>query len=134
VRYLLDTVTVIGFINGGPEGPVTRAIRRVGVDAVAISSIVRHELMFGAFNSHERRRAINVTRVEAIVFPVLDLDTADADAAARLRVHFRWAGRPIGPYDLLIAGQALARGLTVVTANTSEFGRVPGLLTEDWTA
>jgi tRNA(fMet)-specific endonuclease VapC len=50
-----------------------------------------------------------------------------------VRAALEKSGTPIGPYDLLIAGQALARGLTVVTANVGEFGRVPGLETVDWT-
>jgi tRNA(fMet)-specific endonuclease VapC len=66
-------------------------------------------------------------------FPVASsFDDEDAKAAGRVRAALERSGNSIGPYDLLIAGQALARGLTVVTANVSEFGRVPGLELVDW--
>jgi tRNA(fMet)-specific endonuclease VapC len=62
----------------------------------------------------------------------LPFDVADAQAAAGIRAALKTRGRPIGAYDLLIAGTALARGLVVVTSNVGEFGRVSGLLVEDW--
>jgi tRNA(fMet)-specific endonuclease VapC len=64
---------------------------------------------------------------------LLDFDDEDAQTAGRVRAALEKIGAPIGAYDLLIAGQALRRGLTVVTANTSEFSRVIGLSWEDWT-
>ena len=65
---------------------------------------------------------------------MLDLDLDDAREAGRLRAELAAVGLPIGGYDLLIAGQACARGLIVVTANTREFERVAGLRVEDWAA
>jgi tRNA(fMet)-specific endonuclease VapC len=64
---------------------------------------------------------------------LLDFDDEDARTAGQLRATLEKAGTPIGAYDLLIAGQALRRGLTVVTANTSEFSQVTGLSWQDWT-
>jgi predicted nucleic acid-binding protein len=64
---------------------------------------------------------------------LLDFDDEDARTAGQVRAALEGIGAPIGAYDLLIAGQALRRGLTVVTANTSEFARVAGLSWEDWT-
>ena len=63
---------------------------------------------------------------------VLDYQIKDAQETAQLRQHLRQAGTPIGPYDLQLAGTALARRLTVVTNNTREFARAPGLTCEDW--
>jgi tRNA(fMet)-specific endonuclease VapC len=63
---------------------------------------------------------------------VLDYDRDDALEAGRVRALLASQGRPIGPYDTLIAGQALRHGLVLVTANTREFERVPGLVCEDW--
>ena len=96
----------------------------------ALSSIVTHELWCGAFKS--RRTAENVGRVEALRFPVLEFDREDAKAAGEIRALLAAAGRPIGPYDVLIAGQALARDLTLITRNLGEFARVPGLRVENW--
>jgi len=65
---------------------------------------------------------------------VADLTRGDAEAAGRLRADLSSRGQMIGAYDLLIAGQGLARGWTVVTANTREFARATRLTLEDWTA
>ena len=67
-------------------------------------------------------------------FDCIDLDINSAQKAGEVRAHLRKLGTPIGEYDLLIAGIALAHKLTVVTHNTSEFNRVPGLKVEDWYA
>ena len=62
----------------------------------------------------------------------LPFDEEDAAQSAGLRAILETAGTPIGPYDVLIAGQSLRHGATLVTANTREFARVPGLNVEDW--
>ena len=67
-------------------------------------------------------------------FVVLDFDKEDARQSGQIRALLAGKGTPIGPYDVLIAGQAIARNLTLVTHNTDEFRRVPGLRIEDWQA
>jgi tRNA(fMet)-specific endonuclease VapC len=74
----------------------------------------------------------NVARVDALQFPVLEFDHEDAQQAGEIRAHLAKRGTPIGPHDVLIAGQAKARNLTLVTHNTTEFQRVSGLKVEDW--
>ena len=73
-----------------------------------------------------------MARVDALQFPVLKFDQENARHAGEVRAHLASKGTPIGPYDVLIAGQARARKLTLVTHNTTEFQRVPGLKVEDW--
>lgn len=63
---------------------------------------------------------------------MLEFDRDDARCAGSIRARLASAGQPIGPYDVLIAGQALARGLILVTRNTREFARVPDLQVENW--
>ncbi len=63
---------------------------------------------------------------------MLPFDELDAEAAGAIRAALGTASKPIGAYDLLIAGQALKRGLTVITANVAEFSRVKGLSWQDW--
>ena len=63
---------------------------------------------------------------------ILDFDTPSAEAAGDVRASLAANGRPIGPYDLLLSGVALAHGLTVITGNHEEFLRVPGLSVETW--
>lgn len=65
---------------------------------------------------------------------VLEFDKEDARQAGEIRALLASRATPIGPYDVLIAGQAKARNLTLITHNTDEFGRVPGLRFDDWQA
>jgi tRNA(fMet)-specific endonuclease VapC len=129
--FSLDTNSVIALMNRRPEA-LRERVRRCSPGEVSVSSIVLHELWWGAFKSG--RVEANLDRIARLRFPVLDFDADDANAAGRIRAELQLKGTPIGPYDLLIAGQALVRGLTLVTANRREFERVEGLAVEDWTA
>jgi len=128
VNYLLDTNAVIALMKGH-SGVLARLRQRQPRD-FAMPSIVAHELYFGAYKS--RHAADNLRRVEALQFEILDFDPEDARRAGEVRAQLASAGTPIGPYDVLIAGQALARSLTLVTHNMREFQRVSGLSVEDW--
>lgn len=101
--------------------------------AVAISQIVLFELWYGVARSPDPRRTeIKLDRFLAGMVTVLPFEPDDARAAGELRQTLR--KQPIGPYDLLIAAQALRAGATLATGNVREFSRVPGLEVEDWTA
>ena len=128
MRYLLDTNAVIGLLKDTTSALATRA-RREHLADVATSAIVMHELFYGAFKSQRRQQ--NLALVDALQFSVLELDKDDARAAAEIRAHLAMLGMPIGPYDVLIAGQALARNLILVSHNTREFSRVAHLRLED---
>ena len=97
-----------------------------------ISTVTLYELLTGVEKcenpSSERSK---VAAFESTV-AALPFDSAAAQRAATTRATLESQGLTIGPYDLLIAGQALASGLTIVTANVGEFSRVPGLAVEDW--
>ena len=129
MRYLLDSNAVIHTLNQ-VEGRVAAATMKHPDEDLATSSVVMHELYFGAYNSARSER--NLATLATVRFPVLEFDREDAREAGRVRALLRAAGTPIGLYDLLIAGQALRHGLTLVTANLREFERVPGLVCEDW--
>lgn len=86
---------------------------------------VTHELYYGAYRS--RRASRNIAVVDALRFPVLEFDREDARKAGEIRAYLASTGAPIGPCDVLIAGQSIARNLILVTHDTGEFGRVPGL-------
>jgi len=137
--FLLDTNVCIALLNGG-MGPIKGRViaARTAGSVLCVSSISIFELEFGIEKSAPHRQAENRRRLENFLiepsYSFLDYDVRDAAAAGRIRDHLRRMGRPIGPYDTLIAGQASARGLTVVTANHGEFARVPGLTVEDWSA
>jgi tRNA(fMet)-specific endonuclease VapC len=128
VRFLLDTNAVIALLKGH-EGFLAR-LRRYEPGDFGLSSVVLHELYYGAYKSV--RVAQNLARVEALQFEVVEFCAEAARRAGELRAALAAAGTPIGGYDVLIAGQALARDLTLVTRNMGEFARVAGLRVEDW--
>ncbi len=129
MKYLLDANAVIALLNDAKSRTARRARRQKPGD-VGVSAIVLHELYYGAHKS--QRVALNVAAVDSLRFSVVDFDEEDARHAGELRALLRSRGAPIGPYDVLIAGQAKARKLTLVTRNTAEFARVPDLRIEDW--
>ncbi len=129
MRYLLDTNAVIGLFNDTTSKLSLRARREKPSD-IALSAIVAHELFYGAFKS--RRATENVALIDALRFAVLEFDREDARQAGEVRAFFAAKGTPIGPYDILIAGQAVARNLILVTHNTREFSRIPQLRISDW--
>lgn len=129
MRYLLDANAIIALLND-TTSPIAKRVRRHTPRDFSVSAVVIHELYYGAFKS--QRVEQNVARVDALQFSVLEFDEEDARQAGQIRAHLASRGTPIGPYDVLIAGQAIARELTLITHNTSEFQRVPGLKVEDW--
>ena len=131
MRFLLDANVVIGLLNEATSKLAQRARREKPTD-IAISAIVAHELFYGAFRS--QRATQNVASIDALQFEVLEFDKEDARQAGEVRALLASRGTPIGPYDVLIAGQAKSRNLILVTSNTDEFGRVPGLRLDDWQA
>jgi tRNA(fMet)-specific endonuclease VapC len=129
MKYLLDANAVIALLNDTRSRTARRARRHQPGD-VGISAIVVHELYYGAFKS--QRTARNVALIDALQFEVMEFDQEDAKQAGEVRALLAARGAPIGPYDVLIAGQARARKFILVTRNTAEFARVPDLRIEDW--
>lgn len=129
MRYLLDSNAVIAALND-PGGSLSLRLRATPPGDVGISAVVMHELYFGAFRS--QRQEANLARVDALRFEVLPLDVEDARHGGEIRALLAARGTPIGAYDVLIAGQARARGLVLVTRNLREFERVSGLVIENW--
>lgn len=135
MSYLLDTNAVVALLRNKPAAVRERYREAEAAgDYLAVSSVVLLELWYGVEKSTKVRE--NTERLRIFLsggLDLLDFDDQDAQTAGQIRAVLEKSGSPIGAYDLLIAGQALRRGLTVVTANASEFGRVPGLNWVDWT-
>jgi len=136
MSFLLDSNACIAIINKKAtvqfETSLNDAIRSGA--GLGVPSIVVHELWFGVAKSGRVQvNRHNLIQFLQAPFEVLDFDEQDAETAGEIRAQLARQGTPIGPYDVLIAGQALARGLTLVTANTREFSRVNGLSLVDWT-
>jgi len=130
MKFLFDSTVAIALLRRDPS--IVQHVVDHGADAIGVPAIVAHELFFGAYRSN--RTETNLTHIDALPLRILEFDAEDAKRAAELRAHLAAAGTPIGPYDVLIAGQALARDLTLITHNTREFRRAPGLRIEDWQA
>jgi tRNA(fMet)-specific endonuclease VapC len=134
VDYLLDTNVCIALINDQPATVRAQLQRTNSAGAhVLVSSIAVFELWYGVGKS--ARHEFNRKRLESFLsgpILVLPFEDADARAAGSVRAGLEAVGKPIGAYDVLIAGQALRHKLTLVTANVSEFSRVKGLIWQDW--
>jgi len=131
--YLLDTNICIFIKNKKPIHVLERLQRAID-DPVYISSISVAELQFGVYNSlHIERNRLSLTEFLA-PFEVLDFDTNDAEKFGILRSQLKCEGAMIGPYDMLIAAQALSKNLILVTNNRNEFKRIKHIKIEDWHA
>lgn len=134
MSYLLDSNACIALINdrslaARERFEAERHARRI----IMVSSVVVFELGYGvAKSAHRQRNAAVLDAFLSNYVTIAPFDDHDAHAAARVRAALEAAGAPIGPYDMLIAGQALRHGATLVTSNTREFARVKGLRWEDW--
>ncbi len=132
--YLLDTNACIALINGKPSSVRSRFQKALAADAsVFVSSVVAFELWYGVAKS--ARPEANSQLVETFFagpIGLLPFEFEDAKVAGRVRAALEATGKPVGAYDLLIAGQALRHELTLVTANVKEFSRIKGLRWEDW--
>ena len=130
LRFLLDT-NIVSHLVRNPQGIVRDHIAEVGEDAVCISLLVAAELRFGA----AKKQAVRLTQqIDAILsaLRVLPLEAPLDIHYAQIRVALEKAGHPIGSNDLIIAAHARSLGLTLVTHNSSELSRVPGLRVENW--
>lgn len=130
MSHLLDSNAVVAL--SASHRLVVQRVRRVGVGRILLSTLVMHELFFGAYKGTRTNETLR--NIDRLPFEVLPFETRDAQRAAEVRAYLQRSGTPIGPIDTLIAGQALARDLTLVTRNSREFLRVPELRVENWEA
>ncbi len=130
MRYMLDTDICIYAINERPR-KVLLALREHHAAGLGVSSITASELHFGVARTGSARNAWALRQFLAGL-EVADFDAAAAEVAGQVRAWLASQGTPIGPCDSLIAAHAQALGVTLVTHNTREFERVPGLALANW--
>ena len=129
--YLLDTNTCI-FIKNGKPPHVLQRLQEVIKKKVYVSSITLAELQYGVYNSQNiEKNRISLTEFIA-PFSLLGFDDNDAEEFGKIRSYLKQNGILIGPYDMLIAAQAVSKDLVLVTNNTGEFSRIKNLKIEDW--
>ncbi len=133
MKYLLDTNTCIAWLRLSHPKLVMR-IKQETPSKLTICSVVVSELIYGAERALPAHQVNNRMKVEQLrqQFVSLPFDDLAAESCGVVRAHLATLGTPIGPNDLMIASIALANKLILVSHNTSEFTRVPGLVIEDW--
>lgn len=131
--YLLDTNTCILALNRRSP-PLVAHLQRRSPGEIRISSVVKGELYFGARKSARVSENLELLGRFLAPYASVPFDDLCAEHYGVIRADLERSGRPIGPNDLLIAATARAGDLTLVTTNTRELSRVPGLRLEDWTS
>jgi tRNA(fMet)-specific endonuclease VapC len=131
LKYMLDTDTCIFLMTGRSPALTERILERPASDYV-MSAVTAAELHFGAGRSDRPREAMERVRALCSEVAVAAFDEAAAASAGAIRAALVREGKPIGPYDVLIGGHALALKVTLVTGNLREFRRIKGLHAESW--
>jgi tRNA(fMet)-specific endonuclease VapC len=129
--YLLDTNIVSAAMRGEPRALLNR-LASLAIERLHLSALVLAELATGAELGSRRAATLAAVHDVTTGMPVLPFDDGDAMTYARIRAALERKGKMIGQLDCLIAAQAVARGLVLVTDNLREFQRVPGLRCENW--
>jgi tRNA(fMet)-specific endonuclease VapC len=130
MKFLLDTDTCIYALKQN-EAVLQRLLARSPED-IAVSVITEAELRTGAAKSTSVARTVRLLENFLRPLSILEFTSGDAASYAQVRAKLERAGTPIGPLDTLIAAQAVARKLVLVSNNEREFGRVAGLHTQNW--
>jgi tRNA(fMet)-specific endonuclease VapC len=133
MRYLLDTNAWVGWLRQNQPQLIQR-IQQAAASDLMLCSVVIGEPIYGAERSGPTHRAANLALVTQLrgMYTSVPFDDRAAEEYGPIRADLAARGQSIGPNDLMIAAIALANGCTLVTHNTAEFSRVPGLVIEDW--
>ncbi len=132
ITHLIDTTAIIALLTHR-SAPLAARIVNSAEGSIGFSVIVAHELYFGAYKSAKASFNLETLRLTMADFPLVAFEREDAEVSGAIRATLAGKGTPIGPYDVLIAGQAKARDCILITNNITEFNRVDGLRIEDWT-
>ncbi|WP_395339515.1 type II toxin-antitoxin system VapC family toxin [Ningiella sp. W23] len=128
--YVVDTNTLIYFFKG--TGNVPEKFLGISPKDIGIPSVVLCELEYGIAKSTSPRKRQSQLKELCSIVNILPFDEKAAKLSASVRANLEKKGSPIGPYDVLIAGTALANTGILVTNNTKEFARVPNLRLDNW--
>lgn len=131
MKYLLDTNAWIKILNK-PSSPVKDILASHLPSDIALCSIVKLELYYGACKSKHKIANLHLLSALFNQFPSFNFTDETAEICGTIRAELDKIGKPIGPYDLQIAGIALSNNLILITHNTKEFSRITGLRMEDW--
>ncbi len=130
LKFMLDTNIIIYTIKNKPT--TVRKTFKKHEGQMCLSTVTLGELIYGAEKSSQPEKNMEVIESMIARLEVLSFEPHDTTHFGQLRAELASIGKPIGPYDTMIAGHARSRGLILVTNNTKEFKRVPGLRIENW--
>lgn len=133
MRYLLDTNVCIRYINGR-SAAIRAKLPTIPRDDVFVSVMTKAELFYGSAKSQTPERSRQKQEEFLATVNILAITDPIIEHYALIRTYLTTQGTPIGANDLFIAATALAHNLTLITHNTAEFGRIPGLQMQDWEA
>lgn len=128
--YVLDTNTLIYYFKG--MGCVAEKLLATQPKDIGIPAVVLYELEYGIAKSTSPNKRIRQLESFCSLVDVLPFAQQQAKTAAIIRAGLDKKGTPIGPYDVMIAATAICQQAILVTNNTKEFERVPGLKLENW--
>jgi tRNA(fMet)-specific endonuclease VapC len=131
MKFVLDTNAWIALLNK-KESPIKSKFASTAPSDIALCSVVKSELYFGAYKSTRTTENLTLLHTLFTQFPSLPFDDEAADISGNIRAQLAKLGTPIGPYDLQIVAIVLANNATLVTRNINEFSRVIGLRLENW--
>ena len=131
-RYMLDT-DICSYVMKRSHDVLLKRLQKMPVSDVCVSVVTKAELLYGVEVSPRRQQDEAALNAFLNYVEVLDFANPSAAHYAEIRSHLKKSGTMIGANDLFIAAHARSLGLTLVTHNTREFGRVPKLAMEDWT-
>ncbi len=130
-QFLLDTNICIYIINQKPES-VYQRFKKVKLENIFISTITEFELNYGVQKSLHNKKNKSVLDEFLSYLNIIPFSSESSNIAARIRFELEKQGKPIGPFDLLIASEAINKELTLVTNNEKEFNRIKGLKIANW--
>ena len=131
--FLLDTNACIKILNNASPILITR-LKSHHPSQIKLSSVVKAELVYGARKSARPPQNLRVLQDFFAPFRSLSFDDRCSEEYGIIRTELERSGKPIGPYDMMVAATAVANELTLVTHNAGEFSRVAGLRWDDWEA
>lgn len=129
--YLLDTDSCILALNGCDQG-IKKKLLQIHPDEIQISSVTVGELEYGATKQQFGKSARERLRMFLANYRIVPFNEEDAILSGRMRARLEAAGKPIGVYDMMVAVQAMVRGMVFVTCHPEAFPEMPELQIEDW--
>ncbi|EMJ97788.1 type II toxin-antitoxin system tRNA(fMet)-specific endonuclease VapC [Leptospira alstonii] len=131
MNYFLDTNICIYFLKGKSEN-IEKNIRKLNPNRIKIPSVVKAELLLGAFKSNYKKKNREFVLSFLDPFEIIGFNDIESEIYAEVRSDLEIQGIPIGPNDLLIASVVLSSNGILVTNNEKEFKRIPNLKVENW--